>query len=357
MSEKTPEAGITNGGERANGHDHSTPAPVETEHHAPFAAETPVLVARNLSRKFGKVQAVNGVSLAIGRGQVVGFVGANGAGKTTTMRILATLEVPDEGEVEVDGEDALAFPREARRKLGWMPDGFGVYKGFSVENYLEFFAHAHGLRRSQLTARLAEVIDFVGLGKLQSRPVDKLSKGEKQRLGLGRTLLGNPAVMILDEPAAGLDPQARLELKNLIRILSEEGRTIFISSHILSELAEMCDRMIFIDQGKIVHDGHVEDLQRGGQKGSALIRVRVAAGGEEPLQQWLQLNPGAKLHAMERDGATIAADTGEPEALTELLARMIRDGLPVWEFRVVEQRLEEAFVELLGRLREEEKES
>ena len=193
----------------------------------------PFLKVHDLARAFGGVKAVDGVSFELVAGQVAGLIGANGAGKTTTMRILATLDLADRGTIRLGGVDIVEYPNEVRRRIGWMPDHFVAYKDTAVSDYLDFFARAHGLHGAELERRVAEVADFTDLVPLADRPMDKLSKGQTQRLCLARTLLNDPEFLILDEPAAGLDPMARLEFKNLVRVLRDCGKTILISSHIL----------------------------------------------------------------------------------------------------------------------------
>ncbi|MEO5960999.1 MAG: ABC transporter ATP-binding protein, partial [Opitutaceae bacterium] len=216
---------------------------------------TPFVEVCGLRRWFGNVKAVNDVSFGIPKGQVAGLIGANGAGKTTTMRILATLDRPDRGTVRLGGIDIVDYPNTARSRIGWMPDHFVPYRRTSVADYLDFFARTQGLRGDELRRRVQETAEFTDLVGLADRPTDRLSKGESQRLCLARTLLGNPDFLILDEPAAGLDPKARLEFKGLVRVLREQAKTILISSHILTELAEMCDTLIFMDQGTVMHQG------------------------------------------------------------------------------------------------------
>lgn len=307
----------------------------------------PIISVRDVHRSFGKVPAVQGVSFDIYPGQVLGFIGANGAGKTTTMRMLVTLDIPDSGSIELCGLDALNFPSEVRRRVGWMPDAFGAYDMLSVEEYLDFSARALGFRGEERHRRVAEVMDFTDLGPLADRQMSKLSKGMSQRLCLGRTLLHDPQVLVLDEPAAGLDPQARQEFKSLMRLLAAEGKTIFISSHILSELGEMCDTLLFIHAGRIVHHGSSESLQ-GAEGAAALIDIQIA-GDPETLARWVELSPGVTLVEMRKRGARVAVEDGTPEALAELLRRMIRDGLPVSGFQREARKLEDAFVEMVKR--------
>ena len=246
----------------------SPPVPIP-ESAPPVAGPTaaPIISVRNLSRTFAGKQAVSDVSFDVFPGQVVGFIGANGAGKTTTMRIMATLDQPTVGNVSVGGLDVVSYPAVARARIGWMPDAFGAHDHMTVIEYLDFYARAFGYRRAERAKRIGEVMEFTDLAPIGDKMMNTLSKGMAQRLCLGRTLLHDPDVLILDEPAAGLDPKARFEFKQLVRLLAGEGKTIFISSHILSELAEMCDTMLFIDAGRIVHHGSAESLQQhsGGQ--------------------------------------------------------------------------------------------
>lgn len=307
----------------------------------------PFLQVDGLVRWFEGVHAVNGVSFTLDAGQVVGLIGANGAGKTTTMRLLATLDLPDRGTIHFGGVDIVENPNEVRRRIGWMPDHFAPYKDTTVGDYLDFFGRAHGLRGADLARRVNEVVDFTGLGELVARPMDKLSKGQTQRLCLARTLLNDPEFLILDEPAAGLDPKARLEFKNLIRVLRERGKTILISSHILSELGEMCDTLIFMDRGTVMHHGETDTIRRGGATtGVCLLDISVD-GPVAPLAEWLVLRPGWKLVEERRDGVRAEFASAEPAQLAAELRRLVTDGVAVTDFHRQDRRLEEAFVEML----------
>jgi ABC-2 type transport system ATP-binding protein len=302
----------------------------------------------NLHRFFGTLKAVNGVSFSIPRGQVVGFVGANGAGKTTTMRILATLDYPTSGRAAVLGKNVVLRPQEVRRSLGWVPDSFGRYDNMTVLEYLDFYARALEFRGSERVQRIRDVMDFTDLGVLSDRMINKLSKGQGQRLCLGRALIHDPEVLIMDEPAAGLDPKARVELKHLIRILAEEGKTILISSHILSELAEMCDTLLFVDKGKLVHHGTAEDLQRGTAE-VVFFDVQVATDPAR-LLEWALVNPHVQVIEERKSGARIEINSLSPDIISAVLRRMIQDGLPVTEFHREERNLEDAFIDMLGKL-------
>jgi len=313
----------------------------------------PLVQIEQLNRVFGPVHAVRDLSFTIPRGGVVGFIGANGAGKTTTMRIIATLDDPTSGRVVVDGHDVTDSPSEVRRLVGWMPDTLGTYQTMTVFEYLDFFARAYGLGRVARRARVEEVMDFADLTPLADRQMSKLSKGMSQRLCFGRMLVPDPELMILDEPAAGLDPKARLEFKNLVRLLSARGKTLFISSHILSELGEMCDSMVFIDAGKLVFQGHADDLRRGmplaDAAGAGLAVVVAVAGDPAPLQEWVESRPGWKLLERRRDGAKLECPAADADGLARELARLIEAGIRVAEFRREERRLEEAFVDMVKR--------
>jgi ABC-2 type transport system ATP-binding protein len=259
-------------------------------------SSVPFLSVRGLKRRFGSVQAVDGVSFDISAGQVVGLIGANGAGKTTLMRILATLDEPEHGTVHLGGVNVIEQPTVVRRQLGWMPDHVGLYRDTTVGDYLDFYARAHGFRDGELVQRLSDVVEFTELGTLLDRPADALSKGQTQRLSLARTLLNDPEFLILDEPAAGLDPKARLEFKNLVRLLRERRKTLLISSHILSELGEMCDSLLFMDRGRMVHHGDTDSLRRRDAvaAGGFAINIRVH-GDPAALVSWLTLHPGWRV--------------------------------------------------------------
>jgi len=312
------------------------------------ADQNPVIEINHLKRSFGNVHAVRDISFNIYPGQVVGFIGANGAGKTTTMRMMATLERPDSGEIYICGLDAIDDPNAVRSKIGWVPDDFGRYPYLTIEEYLDFFSRAFDYKGQERRNRIAEVMEFTGLTPLKERYIDKLSKGQGQRLCLGRALLHDPEILLMDEPAAGLDPKARVELKNLILILAEEGKTIFISSHILSELQEMCNTMLFIDSGKVLHHGSAEELKRGAHEQLG-VYIELASGFEK-LEHFVDLNPGIQMKEITTRGGHILFDNTEDEFIAETLKRMIAEGLPVIEFRREEKRLEDAFVDLLDKV-------
>ncbi len=308
----------------------------------------PAIEVRDLRRAFGKFTAVDGISFSIPHGQVVGFVGANGAGKTTTMRILATLDYPTSGTASIAGYNVVNYPDLVRRLIGWMPDSFGTYEHMTVAEYMDFFARALGFKGAERARRVREIMDFTDLTPLSTRLVNKMSKGQTQRLCLGRALLHDPQVLIMDEPAAGLDPKARVELKNLIRILAEEGKTILISSHILSELGEMCDTLLFIDNGRLVHYGDASALKRGGRE-ETIILAEVA-GPAQALIQWSLTAPHVTLVDETKHGGRLRIDSTDPEVVAGVLRRMITDGLAVIEFHREERKLEDAFIDMLSEI-------
>ncbi len=215
---------------------------------------------RNLSRVFGKTVAVNDISFSFEDGNIFGFIGPNGAGKTTTIRIMATLDLATSGDVFYDGVSATLYPEAVRRVVGYMPDSLPGYKDIQVWEYLDFFARSFGLKGAERTRALNDIVEFTNLGELRGKFLFALSKGMKQRVSLARALIHNPKVLIMDEPAAGLDPRARHELRTLLKILAEQKKAIFLSSHILSELQDICDGAVIIEQGKLLSAGTLDDL-------------------------------------------------------------------------------------------------
>ncbi|MGE3640953.1 MAG: ABC transporter ATP-binding protein, partial [Pirellulales bacterium] len=248
-------------------------------------ATAPQIELRHLHRVFQETHAVNDVSFEVAPGEVFGYIGPNGAGKTTSMRILATLDEPTAGDALVDGFSVVDDPDRVRRRLGFMPDYFGTYSNVDVFEYLDFFARAYGLRGSERRRAIDYVMDFTQLDRLSRKPIDSLSKGMRQRLCLGRTMIHDPSVLVLDEPAAGLDPRARIELREMIGRLANDGKAILISSHILTELAEICHRVGILDQGRLLAVGTVEEISARVQD-CGQVRVRVL--DDRPrLVQWL----------------------------------------------------------------------
>jgi ABC-2 type transport system ATP-binding protein len=219
-----------------------------------------LLTVKNLTRTYGSLHAVRDVSFECEAGQILGFIGPNGAGKSTTMRIIATLDTPSGGDVLLDGQSVVSRPDQARPLIGYMPDRYGTYEDMTVFEFLDFFARAYKLRGHERKARVDSVMEFAGLTALRDKLTSALSKGMKQRVALGRTLLHDPKLLILDEPADGLDPRARIELRELLRALAQQGKAVLISSHILTELAEIIDTCAIIEQGQLLATGTVQEV-------------------------------------------------------------------------------------------------
>ena len=327
----------------------------------------PIVEVRDLCRLFGTLHAVDTVSFTLQTGQVIGLIGANGAGKTTLMRMLATLDQPTTGSISILGADAILHPELIRHRIGWMPDDFNVYSNTTVRDYLDFFARAYGLKGLRMRQKMSPLIDFfarayglkghtrretvarlmefTGIPDLADRFIDKLSKGQKQKLGLARMLVGDPELLILDEPAAGLDPKARLEFKQHIHDLANQGKTILISSHILSELSEMCSDLIFMDNGKIIRSGTQEDLL---QTASAVTEILIRCIGDpQLLVEWLKNREGWNNITPLPQGASAVCSMDSDEALSRELRELCL-ALPILEFTPRRRNLEEAFVSILS---------
>ncbi len=309
------------------------------------------LQVNDLVRHFGPVRAVDGLSFSLEQGQSVGLIGANGAGKTTLMRLLTTLDLPDSGSICLDGCDALACPEKVRRRIGWMPDAFTPIPHMTVQDTLDFFARAYGLTGTYRLSEVQRVMGFCGIRELAGRFISKLSKGQAQRVALARTIIGNPDLLVLDEPAAGLDPAARLEFMHFVRALQKQGKTLLISSHILSELAEMCDTMLFMDAGKLICSGALEELCR--EEGHQ-FRIELAAGDSSTFTAWLRERRGWSSVLAEGKGAVTARfslpEDSPAASPDEVIARELAAlcaVFPICGFARCHRRLEETFVSLL----------
>jgi len=313
-----------------------------------MVAGNPMIELKRLHRFFGRTRAVNDITFEVYPGQVFGYIGPNGAGKTTSMRILATLDMPSYGDAFVDGFSVIDDPDRVRRRLGFMPDYFGIYPNVNVREYLDFFARAYGILGRERLRAIDYVMKFTQLDELATKPITGLSKGMKQRLCLGRTMIHDPGVMILDEPAAGLDPRARIQLREMIRRLAAEGKTILISSHILSELAELCDAVTIIDRGKIKYTGSMHDLlARTGEHPT----YRVTFDSLHPeLAAKLEQLPGV-LRVEPMEGRPEFRVTFDDAATTTnaLLKQLLDWELPVLGFTPDRRHLNEAFMDLTER--------
>lgn len=318
-----------------------------------------LLEVKGLRRDFGSLRAVDDVSFELEAGTILGFIGPNGAGKSTTMRILATLDSPTAGQVWLGGHSLVDTPDKVRPLIGYMPDRYGTYDDVTVFEFLDFFARAYGLRGQERQRRVASVMEFTGVQPLAQKLTSALSKGMKQRVALGRTLLHDPKLLILDEPADGLDPRARIELRELLRALADQGKAVLISSHILTELAEICDACAIIEQGRLLATGRVADLLAQAQGAAvAELTVRLYPGAEgdaawSRAERLLLEQPGVKAVGregealrvrLEHEGALVAdwADA----AAARLLTALVGAGLPVCAFSHRERNLEDAFMQV-----------
>ncbi|MEQ8846342.1 ABC transporter ATP-binding protein [Botrimarina sp.] len=314
------------------------------------ASTGPPIELRGVHRWFGPTHAVNNVSFRVEPGEVFGYIGPNGAGKTTSMRILSTLDEPSAGDALVDGFSVIDDPDRVRARLGFMPDYFGTYQNVNVWEYLDFFARAYGLHAEERRRAIQYTMDFTGLDDLARKPIDGLSKGMKQRLCLGRTMIHDPSVMVLDEPAAGLDPRARIELREMISRLADLGKAVLISSHILTELAEICDRVAIIEHGELIAVGTVDEIS-GHAEEAIRVRVRVAdPGGErgaESARAWLVAHQHVEQPAVTKEGITftLLCEHDQREAsLAGLLAELVGAGFAVTEFTSRGKSLEDVFL-------------
>jgi ABC-2 type transport system ATP-binding protein len=243
-------------------------------------SDVPAVKVENLWATYGTFKAVRGISFEIPRGEVFGFIGPNGAGKSTTLKILATLKTPAFGDVSVDGLSVVRHTQEVRKRIGYMPDSFGIYEDLTSEDFLQFFAAAYQLPLEQREQTIGDALELVGLTHKRGVPVDGLSRGMKQRLSIARVLLHDPSVLLLDEPASGLDPRARIEMRELLKALQDMGKTILISSHILHELAYLCTRIGIVEAGQMVVEGSLDDIyQRLGVHQNVQVHVSNLTDG------------------------------------------------------------------------------
>lgn len=307
-----------------------------------------IIDIRGLSKRYGDLLALDDLTLQVEEGAVVGFIGPNGAGKTTTMRILTTLLKPTSGEAWVNGHEVTREPEAVRRMIGYMPDFFGVYEEMKVWEYLDFFAACYDIPAAVRDGMIDDLLALVDLGHKKESFVDELSRGMKQRLCLARTLTHDPQVLILDEPASGLDPRARIEMRELLRELKQMGKTIFFSSHILSEVADICTSIAILEAGKLVAYGDMDEMKKQ-LRAHRLIEVRLI-GELAPLQEVLLRTPevASILAAPEVDlpPDSLRFDfTGDDAALSALLGRLMGAQIPIVSFSEVTGDLEDVFLQ------------
>jgi ABC-2 type transport system ATP-binding protein len=313
-----------------------------------------MIKTEDLTKQYGKLFALKDLNLSLNEGDLFGFIGPNGAGKTTTMRILATLLQPTWGEAYICGLSIYTRPKEIRRQIGFMPDFFGVYDDMKVIEYLEFFASAYRIRGEARKKVCTDVLDLVDLGYKREALVTSLSRGMTQRLGLARVLLHDPAVLLLDEPASGLDPRARIEMRELLKRLGGRGKTIMVSSHILPELADICNKVGIIERGDMLVSSEVSDVMKRVRDRPVLI-VRLldepgSPGGNARIDaalKFLSDQPEVESADLKKGEIVITVKKGVPlDAYAEILPRLIGEGFRVRSFREEEINLETAFMAL-----------
>jgi ABC-2 type transport system ATP-binding protein len=309
---------------------------------------TGIVTARGLVKRYDGTLALGGLDLDVAPGEIFGLVGPNGAGKTTTLRILATLLVPTSGDAEIAGASIRRNPEDVRRVVGYMPDSFGVYDDMKVWEYLDFFGRCHGLSADRRRRMIGDLLELVDLGARRDAYVATLSRGMQQRLCLAHALVHDPSVLVLDEPASGLDPRARVELRELLRELRTLGKTILISSHILPELEELCTSLAIIDGGRLLAQGSMSEIEARLRVG-AVLRVHVLGdGAAAAARDLLASDPSVAAAEVIGDGLVEIGFTGDDEAAARLLAGAVAAGIRVASFARAASDLEELFLQVTG---------
>ena len=305
---------------------------------------------KGLTKVYRGVTALRDLDLTIAQGDAFGFIGPNGAGKTTTIRILSTLVRPSGGTAEVCGVNVSRHPEDVKPLIGYMPDVLGIYDDMLVGEYLEFFAAAYRIRGETRRKKIAEVLELTDLGIKRDEPVKALSRGMGQRLGLARCLLHDPQVLLLDEPAAGLDPRARIEFKELVQELRRMGKTLLISSHILSEIGEMCNTIGILEQGKLLYAGPITEARRRlGQEQGRVVRIRVVEEGEDgrsttALMDRFRGHPDVTALRSGGPGEVFVRMRDGAEDTSFLARDVVSAGLRLVHFSETEVSLEEIFL-------------
>ncbi len=304
-----------------------------------------MIETHDLTKKYGDLFAIKSLELNLQKGDVFGFIGPNGAGKTTTMRILATLLNPTWGEAYVCGHSIYTRPREIRRLVGYMPDFFGVYDDMKVIEYLEFFAAAYRIKGAARRKICDEVLQLVDLGYKREALVTSLSRGMTQRLGLARVLLHDPQVLLLDEPASGLDPRARIEIRGLLKELRNMGKTIMVSSHILPELADICNKIGIIERGELLVNADVAEVMKQ-VRGQTILNIKVVGGEPNGAARVLETHPSVEKIDIRADFTMIATLKPEVTDYSDLCTLLVEHGYKLSLFKEDELNLETAFMAL-----------
>ena len=302
-----------------------------------------MLSIKNLNKRYGRFQAVSELNLEVAEGEIFGFVGPNGAGKTTTMKIICGLLRATSGEITLDGVDIIQNSRRMKGKIGYMPDFFGVYDDLKVSEYLEFYASIYNIKGQERKRITDDLLELVDLGSKREAYVDSLSRGMKQRLCLARSLVHNPRLLVLDEPASGMDPRARFEMKEILKNLKGMGKTIIISSHILPELAELCTSIGIIDQGRMVISGSNEEIMQQVYN-KKVVRLKVRDRLDDAVLILKEYPFVDKLVIGEN---TIQAGFGGgDEEMSRVLSDLISRGIPVVSFAQMDGNLEDVFMKV-----------
>lgn len=311
-----------------------------------------IVSVKHLFKSYGKTQAVYDVSFQFESGKIYGFIGPNGSGKTTTLKILSTLEPPTDGDAYFDGVSVVDYPEKIREIIGYMPDSLPDFSDIQIWEYLDFYARAYGLRGKKRQKLLDDVEEFTNLKGIREKYLGALSKGMKQRVSLARALINDPKVLLLDEPAAGLDPRARMELRNLLKILAEQGKAILLSSHILTELQDICDGAIIIEKGHVLSAGTMEELEFK-SSGEAVVSssegitlVIRSLGGASAIQQMLLEDKRVTHSDTVGDNEVNVRFIGSDADIPPLMARLFAAGHPIIGFEKKRAELEEIFMKM-----------
>lgn len=296
-----------------------------------------------LHKRYGKNIALDGVSFSFDSGHIYGFVGPNGAGKTTTMRILSTMMEPDSGDAFINGVSVVQDPEKARHCVGFVPDSLPDHKDITVHEYLDFFARAYGMRGKKCKTVVDEIVEFTGLGDMLDKVTAGLSKGMKQRVSVGRALLNDPSVILMDEPAAGLDPRARIELRELLALLAEQKKAILVSSHILSELTEICHGVVIIERGRVLETGTVAEIKSRLQATLKLV-IQPLENLQGVMRELQQLPMVEGVHE-ELNQLVVSVD-GDEKTGADILTMLIQKGCRLSEFRQESVDLEDIFMSI-----------
>jgi ABC-2 type transport system ATP-binding protein len=306
----------------------------------------PVVILEHLTKRYGTFTALDDVSLALNAGQIFGLIGPNGAGKTTTIKILVGLVRPSEGRANIAGADCVRDSRSIKRLVGYMPDLFGTFDNMRVWEYLDFFGAAFGIPRRLRTRRIAETMETTGTTYMKDRFVESLSHGMQQRVGVARTLLHDPQVLILDEPANGLDPQARIEMRHLLLTLAQMGKTLIVTSHILPDLSRICDLVGILTHGRLRAFGTVDQISRQVSQRRTFEAHLIGAEQVAPAAAIIRSSIGADSNVTEASDEEVVrfrAAISESE-LGNLLAQLVQAGIPVTQFHELQTDLEEAYM-------------